>query len=285
MTAITLYFAPDTCARAPMVALEETGHPFQTKLIAFMRGDHCSPGYLALNPKGKVPTLVVDGRPLTENVAILTWLATRFPEANLLPEWRDTLDRAQIISDLSFCASGLHPIVTRLRIPQYFCDTPDASLRVFSLAEAVMRPYFALIDKRLSESRWWYGERWSVIDAYINWVWFRVTGTAYNSRAYPNFARHDERMRQRPSMQRALRRDSEAAAHLEAQGLAVRFSGKGALRAPGSWMHAASGVTLAALEHAHPRRAAGDRLCDGSLSRSRLGLGRQFVRTSRLRRH
>ncbi len=225
MSAITLYFAPDTCARVPMIALEETGHPFQTELIAFMLGDHHSPGYLALNPKGKVPALVVDGRPLTENVAILTWLAARFPEANLLPEPHDALDRAQIISDLSFCASGLHPIVTRLRIPQYFCNTPDGIPRVFSLAEAAIRPYFALVDQRLSENKWWYGNRWSVMDAYINWIWFRVTGTVFNCKAYPNFARHDERMRRRPSVQRALRRDSEAAAHLDAQGLAAKFSG------------------------------------------------------------
>jgi glutathione S-transferase len=153
MTDITLYFAPDTCARVPMIALEETGHPFQTELIAFMRGDHRSPEYLALNPKARVPTLVVDGRPLTENVAILTWLAARFPEADLLPQPQDALDRAHIISDLAFCASGLHPIVTRLRIPQYFCDTPDGVLRALSLAEAAMRPYFALVDQRATRLR------------------------------------------------------------------------------------------------------------------------------------
>jgi glutathione S-transferase len=232
MTDITLYFAPDTCARIPMIALEETGHPFRTELIAFMRGDHRSPRYLALNPKGRVPTLVVDGRPLTENVAILIWLAARFSEANLLPDPRDALERARVISDLAFCASGLHPIVTRLRIPQYFCDTADGIPRVFSLAEAAMRPFFALIDQRLRENEWWYGKSWSVLDAYINWVWFRVTGTAFDAEPYPNFVRHDARMRQRSSVQRALLRNSEAAAYLDTLGLAVKFSGEGAVRAP-----------------------------------------------------
>jgi glutathione S-transferase len=85
MSDITLYFAPNTCARVPMTALEEIGIPFKTELVAFMRGDHRSPGYLALNPKGKVPALTVDGRVLTENVAILVWLATTFPDATLLP--------------------------------------------------------------------------------------------------------------------------------------------------------------------------------------------------------
>ena len=78
MTELTLFFAPDTCARVSMIALEETGHPY-TELIALKRGDHRSPRYLAINPKGRVPALFVNGRVLTENVAILLWLATRFP--------------------------------------------------------------------------------------------------------------------------------------------------------------------------------------------------------------
>jgi glutathione S-transferase len=214
-----------------MIALEETGHPFRAELVSFMRNDHRSPGYLALNPKGKVPTLVVDGRALTENVAILTWLATRFPQAKLLPEREDAMDRAEVLADLAFCASGLHPIVTRLRIPQFFCDTADGIPRVFSMAEAAMRPNFALIERRLANNEWWYGEQWSILDAYINWVWFRVTGTAFDARAYPNFARHDRLIRQRPSVQRALQRNREAAGQLDAQGLAVKFSGEGAVKA------------------------------------------------------
>ena len=101
MTDLTLFFAPDSCARVSMIALEETEHPYKTELIAFMRGDHRSPRYLALNPKGRVPTLIVDGRVLTENVAILLWLAARFPEANLLPQYQDAFDKAQLVADLT----------------------------------------------------------------------------------------------------------------------------------------------------------------------------------------
>jgi glutathione S-transferase len=232
MTDLTLFFAPDTCARVSMIALEETEHPYKTELIAFMRGDHRSPRYLELNPKGKVPTLIVDGRVLTENVAILLWLAARFPEANLLPQYQDAFDKAQLVADLTYCASGLHPIVTRLRIPQYFCDIPGGEHRVFEMAEVAMRPNFAFIDRRLAEREWWYGDCWSVMDAYINWVWFRVTGAGFDGSEYPHFAHHDERIKQRPSVQRALRRNSDAAEQLNAQGLAVKFSGQDAVRAP-----------------------------------------------------
>ena len=232
MTDMTLYFAPDSCARVPLIALEEIGHPYNLEVVAFMKGQHRSAEYLAINPKGKVPTLIAEGEVLTENVAILHWLSERFPEAQLLPEVCSGWDRAQQISDLAYCASGLHPIVTRLRIPQFFCDTAQCVSRVFAMAETAMRPNFALIDRRLASNRWWYGKRWSIVDAYINWVWFRVTGTGFDATEFTNFARHNQDMRHRPAVARALRRSGETAEWLAAQGLAVRFSGPGAVSAP-----------------------------------------------------
>lgn len=231
MTDLTLWFAPDTCARVTMIALEETGQPYRAELVAFLRGDHRSPDYLARNPAGKVPTLVIDGEPLTENVAILLWLADRFPEARLLPPMTDPLARGRVSADLAHCAANLHPIVTRLRIPQYFCDLPDAIPRVFAMAEAAMRPHFAHIDRRLAEQPWWFGEQWSVLDAYINWVWFRVTGTAFDAADFPNLARHDASMQARPAVQRTLARHAEAQTWLAERGLTVRFSGSGAVAA------------------------------------------------------
>jgi len=227
MPKLTLYFAPDTCARVPLIALEEIGRPYSLEIVAFMKGQHKSPEYLARNPKGKVPVLVVDGEPLTENVAILTWLAERFPEADLLPIPEDSFARARLLSDLAYCASGLHPVVTRLRIPQFFCDTPDGSRRVFDMAEAAMRPNFALIDRRLAGNRWWYADHWSIVDAYINWIWFRVAGTRFDGSAFPNLRRHDADMQQRAAVKRALAISTSVAESLAAQGLAVTFTEPG----------------------------------------------------------
>jgi len=89
MTDTVLYAAPGTCARVPMIALEEARQDFEVRVVRFMKNEHRSPEYLALNPKGKVPLLLMDGAPLTENVAILLHLAERFPEARLLPESRN----------------------------------------------------------------------------------------------------------------------------------------------------------------------------------------------------
>lgn len=205
-----LWFAPGTCARVSMIALEETGIDFDTRLIAFKRGDHRSDEFLALNPKGKVPTLEVDGEVLTENLAIVTYLSKKHPDAKLLPFGKNEMSDARILEDLAWCASGLHPIVTRLRLPQYFCDTEDGRVRVWEMAAAAMKPNFALIEQRLADSEWMLGRDWSVLDAYVFWVWFRVEGAGFDVSAYPNFADHARRIQQRPSVMRAGKRERQA---------------------------------------------------------------------------
>lgn len=231
MPELTLHFAPDTCARVSMIALEEVEVPYSIEVVEFMRGAHRSKEYLALNPKGKVPTLIVDGKPLSENLAILSYLDEEFPEARLLPQTSDAFSRAEILSDLSFCASGLHPVVTRLRLPRFFCDVEPGESRVFEMAETAMRLNFAIIEERLAGNKWWYGDQWSILDAYINWVWFRVSGTRFDISDFPNFARHDREIAERPSVSRALNIGRRIYDDLASRGLAVKFDGPGAVSA------------------------------------------------------
>lgn len=231
MSELTLHFAPDTCARVTMIALEEIGCPYKLEVVEFMRGGHRSKEYLALNPKGKVPTLVVDGKPLSENLAILSYLNDTYPAARLLPEATDAFARAELLSNLSFCASGLHPIVTRLRLPRFFCDMEPGESRVFEMAEAAMRLNFAIIEERLADNQWWYGDCWSIFDAYINWIWFRVSGTKFDISDFPNFARHGEEIVERPSVSRAIDIGKRVYDDLDSRGLTVKFDGPGAVSA------------------------------------------------------
>ena len=232
MPKLKLYFAPDTCARVPLTALEEIGCDYELEVIAFMKREQRSSDYLRLNPSGKVPLLVVDGEPLAENVAINTWLAETYPDAGLLPR-AEGFARARQLSDLAYCASGLHPIVTRLRIPSHFCTAAEARPDVFATAEAAMRPHFEALDRRLGGSQWWYGADWSIVDSYINWVWFRVSGTAFETSPYASLARHDRDVQARPAVKRMLTRSAKVARALEERGLAASFNGDRAPRAPG----------------------------------------------------
>ena len=219
----TLYFAPGACSRVPLIALEEIGQPFDTHLVIFMKGEHRSPDYLALNPAGKVPTLVVDGQPLTQNVAILSFLARSFPGTGLLPFTGDTLADARFMSQLSFFSADLHPIVTRIRLPQFFCDIAGGPGRVREMADAAMGLQLGSLDSRLATRPWLLGDAWSILDAYLYWVWFRITGAGFPEEKFPNIAAHAKHMEERPAVSRALAREAQAEADLVAKGLAVKF--------------------------------------------------------------
>lgn len=221
MTDIVLYSAPGACSRVPTIALEETGEPFESRVVAFMKGEHKSPDYRKLNPKGKIPCLVIDGEALTENVAILSYLNTRFPKAKLMPESASELERMRQIADLSFCSSTLHPIVTRIRMPQFFAG-PDAVRSVYDKGCEAMHEYFKVVEDRLAAGPWWYGDQWSAMDGYLYWVFWRVDGAGFPITDYPRFADHAQRMETRPAVQRALAREDAMSAELEAKGLAFK---------------------------------------------------------------
>src|SRR5258708_30377229 len=104
---LTLYYAPIACSLVPLVTLHESGAKFEVKPISLKDKQQHNAEYLRINPKAKVPVLVVDGEPLTENVAILTWLASAFPAKKLLPT--DPKNSIKALSLMSWCASGLHP--------------------------------------------------------------------------------------------------------------------------------------------------------------------------------
>jgi glutathione S-transferase len=82
---IALYYAPITCALAPYITLTEAGAKFEVRPLNFRKGQHTSPEYLKINPKHKVPLLIVDGKVLSESVAIQIWIARTFPQTKLLP--------------------------------------------------------------------------------------------------------------------------------------------------------------------------------------------------------
>lgn len=217
MTELALYFAPGACSRVPLIVLEEMGVAFDAKLIRFIKGEHRSPDYLRLNPKGKVPVLVVDGRPLTENVAILTYLATAYPQAKLLPFGQGIMEDAQITSLLAWCSSGMHPIITRIRLPQMFCASPEGQDSVRVMAKEDMKRNFSLVDAALEHQPWILAE-WSAIDAYLYWIWFRATGSGFDGSSYRHFAAHAARMESRPSVKRVLEREAQAEQQLVREG-------------------------------------------------------------------
>jgi len=222
MPDLKLFVAPNTCARVPTIALEEIGVRFETELVRMAINQQNSPEFLKINPKGKVPTLLIDGEPLTENVAILTWLNATFPDAPLMPETSDPLDTVRRTADLAFFAGTVHPTITRIAMPVKFIDDKALSFElVRPKGTEAMMPIMSMINQRLENGRWWYGDIWSAVDGYLYWAWDRITGVGFPGDDFPNIQRHHELSNERPAVRRAMAREAENTGILEAEGLFV----------------------------------------------------------------
>ncbi|HEY2358088.1 MAG TPA: glutathione S-transferase family protein [Phenylobacterium sp.] len=189
---LTLYFAPGASSMAPHIALFEVGALFQARSISFQRDENRTPEYLALNPAGQVPTLLIDDRPLTEVAAILFYLARRYPEAHLLPD--DAEGQAQAISWMSFIAATVHPA------------------RRKGLDNA--RHIFGLADRRLGPRDWALGDAYSIADIHLFRLFWRFfISLQPPAEEFPNLTAHYQRMMQRAAVARAI--EAEAAVGYE----------------------------------------------------------------------
>ena len=198
---IVLYYAPITCSLAPYITLTEAGADFRVAAINMKKGQHRSADYLALNPKHKVPLLVVDGRPLSENVAIQSWIARTFPEARLLPSdpWREL----QAISLLSWCSSGIHPYLSRINSPNGVCDVPGGGDSVRRIAIKHLFENYKLADDMLA-GREYFFDHFTAPDSHFFWCFRKGLQFDLDLSEFKNCAAHFERMQARPSVQKFL---------------------------------------------------------------------------------
>jgi glutathione S-transferase len=198
---IALYYSPNACSLVPYITLTEAGAAFDVRPLNFRKRQHFSPEYLKLNPRHKVPVLVVDGRPLTENVAIQLWIARTFPAAKLLPA--DPWVEAQAVSVLSWVASGMHPLLAKINNPAKTCDMPGAEASVRETARKELFENYAIADAMLA-GREWFFDHFTAADAHFFWAFRRGTQFELDLSAFRNCHAHFERMKKRASVQKLL---------------------------------------------------------------------------------
>jgi glutathione S-transferase len=206
---LVLYYAPNACSLVPYVTLTEAGAVFEVRPINMGRGQHRSPEYLRLNPKHKVPTLVIDGVPLTENVAIQLWISRQFPAARLLPS--DPMQEVRAISLLAWCASGIHPFLSRINAPPRVCDLPGADESVRRLAQEQLFENYQIADDLLAGGggREWFFDHFTAVDAHFFWCFRRGTQFNLDMSGFKHCLAHFARMQQRPSVQQLLAYEAE----------------------------------------------------------------------------
>lgn len=201
---ILLYQFPGLCSRVTMHALEEIGLDYRDESVNTRAGEQTRPEYLALNPKGKIPALAVDGKILTENAAILYFLHRNFPEAGLLPATGDDLSDMKGLIDLIWCASALHPLVRQVRRPDKLTAGDPADVRADGIAK------FAVECERMADrigDGWWYGGAWSIIDTYLYWAYSTAALGGFPLGDHSLLGAHAQRVRARPAFARVLARE------------------------------------------------------------------------------
>jgi glutathione S-transferase len=166
---LKLYYAPGACSFVPHVALEivkaSTGQDFEAQPVKLHKGEQKSAEYLAINPNGQVPTLMVDGEPLTQIVAICDYLDRRHPQAALLPA--EPWARTQALSTLAWMNNTVHPTFTHVFMPFKFADDAATQAEVKRMASVQYRELLERIQAHVDGlEAFWLGTAPSVLDAY-----------------------------------------------------------------------------------------------------------------------
>lgn len=173
---------------APHIALHEIGCPFEGKPISLAKKENREPAFLAINPEGKVPTLLIDGRVMTEVAGILFYMARRFPEAKLLPQ-SDIEAEAQVISWMSFIASAIHP--ARRQGLEY------------------ARGVWELAEQRLGNREWAVGGKYSIADIHLFRLFWRFRDSLKPGPGeLPNLNAHYDRMMARAAVKKTIEVES-----------------------------------------------------------------------------
>lgn len=211
MSDYRLYYSPGTCALAPHIALEELGLAYEAAPVLVAQGDNQKPEYLAINPRGRVPALLIrdaDGeRVLTEVPAILIYLAGLKPQARLLPTAGEPLARA--IEWMSWLTSSVHAhAFAQVFRPARFVSDESLHAPLKARGLELLDLAYRDIEQRLQGREWALGADYSLVDAYllVFYRWGNRVGVDMRAR-YPRYTRQAEAVVARPAVQRALQQE------------------------------------------------------------------------------
>lgn len=200
---LTFYFAPGSCALASLIALEESGLAYERRRLNLANGDQRQPDYLAINPKGRVPALVTDRGVLTENIAIMAYIAQIVPAAKLAP-LDDPFEFAQMQSFNSYIVSTVHVNHSHKGRGYRWTDDAAAIETMKAKVPQTMTESFALIEDKMLKGPWVMGEQYTVADGYLFTMEKWLPGDNVDIKQFPEVNAHYHRMLERPAVQNAL---------------------------------------------------------------------------------
>ena len=197
-----LYYAPGACSLASHIALEEVGQPYDTVKLDLAAGDQRKPEYLAINPRGRVPTLIVNGHAMTENVGILTYLGGGYPQAKIWPD--DTRHQAMCVSTMAWLSNSVHTTYGHLVRPTRYADDAAAQEAIKTKARQMYGDYLKEIDALLKGQKWCIGGHYTVADAYLLVFYRWGNRNGYPVKSLTSYSALADRVRARPAVKKVM---------------------------------------------------------------------------------
>lgn len=200
---ITFYYSPMSSATRVHWALEELGVPYEKVKIDLGAGDHKKPGYLALNPNGKIPLLVVDGKPIFESLAQLLFLGETYGvDKGLFPQ--PGMDRAEAFKWMAWGSVSVVEVLARIikngeRVPE---DQRNAKAREVALKEA--RELLVILDAHLAGREYVAGDAFSLVDVALGSFMPFAGRLGVDTNGLPNLQSWVARIMSRPALARAM---------------------------------------------------------------------------------
>jgi glutathione S-transferase len=200
---LKLYYAPNTCALASHIALEEAGAAYETVRMNFKTEDQKKPDYLRINPKARVPSLITDRGIITETPAILIYIAQSFPAAKLAP-LDDPYALAKVQAFNSYLCSSVHVAHAHRMRGYRWTDDAAAIETMKQKVPQTVGECFTLIEREMFLGPWVMGKDYTVCDAYLFTLAQWLGGDGVDINKTPKIAEHFRRVGERPAVRKAV---------------------------------------------------------------------------------
>jgi glutathione S-transferase len=199
---LTLYYAKGTSALAAHIILEEAGAEYMLVEVPLSEGAHKQDKFLAINPKARIPALATPEGVISENPAILTYVAAMHPQAGLLPA--TLFARAQAEALNAYLCSTVHVAFAHKFRGARWADDPAAIEAMQAKVADNLRDCAALIEAHYLQGPWVLGPDFCLSDAYLGLLprWLAIAGVDMS--VFPKLSAHWDALRVRPAVQRVL---------------------------------------------------------------------------------
>ena len=198
-----LYYAPGTISIAVAIALEEAGLAYDTVKISFADADQTKPDYTAINPKGRVPVLETPDGFITENPAILEYIAATHPQAGFVPE--DAYTQAQARALAAYICATAHVAFAHKQRGRRWAENDSSLLDMQQMVPANLQACAAFLEADLALAPWALGAEYCFCDPYLVLLGRWLSAVDLTLDAYPKLAQHRDALLARPATQAALK--------------------------------------------------------------------------------